>query len=191
MIKASLFARKAAAIAILMLIAGAVWLVLIRPLIDSFMTYRESIAQSQEMLAKYQRLDASRSKIDANLQELRSAQESEARVLKGGSTQLVGAELQNHLKGLIESHNANLVSMQVLPVREEQRFQRISMAVTLRATINALQPILFAIEDQSPYLFVEDLELRSNRGFIAESEEQALELQVQFVVFGYMAIGTG
>jgi general secretion pathway protein M len=143
------------------------------------------------MLAKYQRLDASRSKIDANLQELRSAQESEARVLKGGSTQLVGAELQNHLKGLIESHNANLVSMQVLPVREEQRFQRISMAVTLRATINALQPILFAIEDQSPYLFVEDLELRSNRGFIAESEEQALELQVQFVVFGYMAIGTG
>jgi general secretion pathway protein M len=191
MIKASLFARKAAAIAILMLIAGAVWLVLIRPLIDSFMTYRESIAQSQEMLAKYQRLDASRSKIDANLQELRSAQESEARVLKGGSTQLVGAELQNHLKGLIESHNANLVSMQVLPVREEQRFQRISMAVTLRATINALQPILFAIEDQSPYLFVEDLELRSNRGFIAESEEQELELQVQFVVFGYMAIGTG
>jgi general secretion pathway protein M len=191
MINASLFARKAAAIAILMLIAGAVWLVLIRPLIDSFMTYRESIAQSQEMLAKYQRLDASRPKIDANLQELRSAQESEARVLKGGSTQLVGAELQNHLKRLIESHNANLVSMQVLPVREEQRFQRISMAVTLRATINALQPILFAIEDQSPYLFVEDLELRSNRGFIAESEEQALELQVQFVVFGYMAIGTG
>jgi len=44
------------------------------------------------------------------------------------------------------------------------------------------------IEDESPYLFIENLELQSNRGMMEVSEEQGSpDLQIHFEVFGYMA----
>jgi hypothetical protein len=79
----------------------------------------------------------------------------------------------------------------VLPVREEQGFERISMVVTLTATIESLQKILYAIEDQSPYLFIEDLELQTNRGMMQVSEgEGSRDLQIHFEVFGYTPMQT-
>ena len=184
--KLSAWASRSAAFAILIATGAALWLMLVQPLIASYVEHRESIARSQEMLAKYQGLDSTRAQIDSSLDKLHAAQETEERLLKGGSTQLVGANLQNRLKELIEADGGILTSMQVLPVREEQGFQRISMVVTLTATIESLQQILYAIEDQSPYLFIEDLELLTNRGIAEVSEgEGSRDLQVHFEVFGY------
>jgi general secretion pathway protein M len=188
--KLSTWASRSAALAILLGAGAAFCLLLVQPLIASFVEHRESIVRSQEMLAKYRELDSTRAQIDSSLQKLHAAQATEERLLKGGSAQLVGAKLQNRLKELVEENGGTLTSMQVIPVREEQGFQRISMAVTLTATIETLQHILYAIEDQSPYLFIEDLDLLTNRGFTEVSEEAPRDLQVHFEVFGYMPMQT-
>jgi hypothetical protein len=67
-----------------------------------------------------------------------------------------------------------------------------------------LQSILFAVEYQSPYFFIDGIELRTSRGVTLGtpepremqagsqgSEEPRLTLQVQCVVFGYTLIGAG
>src|SRR5262245_53239782 len=169
--KATTWMSRCAALGILITAGCALWLILARPVIDSFQELRTSIAQSQEALVRYRRLDATRAQLDTSLQRLTDARQADGQLLTGSSTQLIGAQLQNHLKELVEANKANLTSMQLLPVREEDGFQRISMAVTFSGTIEALQSILFAIEYQSPYLFVEGLELRANLGIILNTSE--------------------
>jgi hypothetical protein len=77
--------------------------------------------------------------------------------------------------------------MQLLAVRQEEGFQRVSMAVALKAPIESLQSILYEIENQSPYFFIEKLELRRDRSFaqMADSEKES-ELQVRLEFYGYM-----
>ena len=179
---------RSAAVAILIVICAAAWFMLAQPLILSFFEHRESIARSQEMLAKYRALVSTTKDIDLGLRKLHAAQQSEDRLLKGASTQLVGAMLQNRLKEIIDVNKGSLTSIQVLPGRDEEGFKRIPLAVTLTASVESLQKILYMIEDESPYLFIENLELQSNRGMMEVSEEQGSpDLQVHFEVFGYMA----
>jgi general secretion pathway protein M len=188
----SAWASRSAAIAILIAVGAALWLILAEPLMGSFVEHRESIARSQEMLARYRGLDSTRGQIDTSLSKLHAAQAAEERLLKGGSAQLVGAKLQNRLKELIETDGGALTSMQLLPARDEQGFQRISMAVTLTASIESLRQILYGIEDRSPYLFIENLEIAANQGFtdVSDGGETSRDLQVHFEVFGYMPAQT-
>jgi general secretion pathway protein M len=179
---------RSVAVAILIGIGAAAWFMLAEPLIASFFEHRESIARSQEMLVKYKALVSTSKEIDLGLRKLHTAQQNEDRLLKGASTQLVGAMLQNRLKEIIDVNKGSLTSIQVLPVRDEEGFKRIPLAVTLTASVESLQKIVYMIEDESPYLFIENLELQSNRGMMEVSEEQGSpDLQIHFEVFGYMA----
>src|SRR5262245_46505211 len=162
----SIWTSRAAAIVFLIAVLVAFQFIIGQPLIHSFVANRESIAQSQAILMKYQELNASRGEVGGRLRRLKVAQENEGRLLSGQNAQLVGAKLQNRLKQLLDANNATLGSMQLLTVREEEGFQRVSMAVVLKASIDALQSILYEIENQSPYFFVEKLELRQERGFV-------------------------
>jgi general secretion pathway protein M len=185
------WASRMAALAILLMAGATFWLTLVQPLIGSCFEHLESISRSQAVLAKYQGLASMRGQIDAGLQKLQAEQDNEGRLLTGGSVQLVGAKLQNRMKELIETENGNLTSMQVLPAQEEKGFQRISMAVNLTAPMASLQKIFYAVENQSPYLFIENFQLMGDQryGETAEQEQQG-ELQVHFEVFGFMALNS-
>jgi general secretion pathway protein M len=185
-------ASRSAALAILVGMGVVIWLTLMQPLITSFFDHRESILRSQEMLTRYRGLASTRSQIDYSLRKLHAAQATQDQLLTGGSTQLVGAKLQNSLKESVETSGGSLTSMQLLPVRDEEGFQRVSIAVTLTATIESLQKLIYAIEEQKPYLFIENLELQANEGFMQAANEGANEgearnLQVHFEVYGYMS----
>lgn len=187
--KLSVWAGRTAAIALLIVALIAFQLFVSQPLIDSFIAHRESIAGSQAMLKKYQELNVSRGEVSGKLRRVMEAQENEKRLLTGDTAQLVGAKLQNRLKELLDANNANLGSMQLLTVREEKGFQRVSMAVSFKAPIDSLQSILYEIENQSPYFFVEKLELRrQDRGFMRRTTDPAKkdELQVRLEFYGYM-----
>ena len=185
--KLSKWVSRFAAIALLLALVWVVQLLFVQPLIESFFTHRDSIAHSQDTLARYRQLTAARGKIDSTLKNVRAAQQNEGRLLTGGSTQLVGAKLQNRIKELVEASGANLGSMQLLPAREEEGYQRVSMAVTLNGTVESLQSILYEIENQSPYFFIDKLELRKDRGYVSDTEStDSDDLQVRIEFYGYM-----
>jgi general secretion pathway protein M len=186
----SVSASRSAALAILVGMGAVIWMTLMQPLITSFFDHRTSILRSQEMLTRYRGLASTRSQIDYSLRKLHAAQATQDQLLTGGSTQLAGAKLQNSLKESVEMNGGALTSMQLLPVRDEEGFQRISIAVTLTATIESLQKLIYAIEEQKPYLFIENLELQANEGFMQAAtadEGEARTLQVHFEVYGYMS----
>jgi general secretion pathway protein M len=91
------------------------------------------------------------------------------------------------LKEVIESDGGELTSMQLLPARDEEGFQRVAIAITLSTTIASLQQILYAIEGQSPYLFIEDIEVTADQAIAEDSQSpENRNLQVHLEVFGYM-----
>jgi hypothetical protein len=190
--KLTVWTSRAAAIAILIAVLLVFQFIVGQPLIHSFVAHRESIARSQAILMKYQELNASRGAVGSRLRGLKVAQENEGRLLAGENAQLVGAKLQNRLKELLDANKATLGSMQLLTVREEEGFQRVSMAVVLKASIDALQSILYEVENQSPYFFVEKLELRQDRGFVRlEDSSDPTELQIRMEFYGYMLPESG
>jgi len=177
------------AFTLLIILVAALQFMLGQPLIDSFREHRASIVSSKDMLARYQQLNSSRTQMHGRLQEVQEAYESQGRLLTGESSQLAGADLQNRLKYLVDVNNAELGSMQLLSVREEEGFRRISVAIAFASTIDSLRAILYEIETQTPYLFVEKLELRKNRSLInASTLDGADELKVTLEVYGYMLI---
>jgi general secretion pathway protein M len=184
------WASRFLALTILVILMGVLQVMVGQPLIDSFIEHRESISRSQERLARYRQLNASRAQMHGRLEKIQTAYESEGRLLSGGSPQLAGAELQNRIKYLIDANNAELGSTQLLPVREEEGFRRIVVAVAFTATTESLRSILYEIETQTPYLFVEKLELRKDRNFVANASasQNADELRVRLEIYGYMLI---
>jgi len=184
----SKWVSRFAAIALLLALVWVCQLLFIRPLIEAFFTHRDSIAHSQETLVRYRQLNKAGTKIDAKLKEVRTAQQNEGRLLTGGSTQLAGAKLQNRVKELVDASGASLGSVQLLPVREEEGYQRVSMAITLKATVKSLQSILYEIESQSPYFFIEKLELRKDQGYVSDIDATDTDdLQVRIEFYGYMS----
>jgi hypothetical protein len=176
--------------AALLMLGGAIlllWLVLLQPFVDSWIAHRESIGDSLATLAKYKQLNSSRAAVYQNLQQLRLAQKSESRLLTGGSSQLAGAKLQNHIKEIVDSQKGTLISVQTLPVQDEEGFQKISIIVVLNTNLDSLMTILYDIEYQTPYLFVDGLDIRRNAGVMASASEGSDTLQVQFEIYGYMA----
>jgi len=186
-VKLSGWASRILALAILVAAVGFLQLMVGQPLIDSFIEHRESIGRSQKILAKYQQLNTTREQLRSRLKEVKTAHKSGGLLLTGGNAQLAGAKLQNSLKSLIELNKAGLGSMQLLPVAEEEGFQRVSMVVNFKATTESLQAIIYEIETQAPYLFVDKLELRNNRAITSRTiNENPDELQVRLEIFGYM-----
>ena len=183
------FSGRVLALTILVAVVGALQFLVGQPLIDSFLEHRESISRSQATLVRYHQLNASREQVDGRLETLQNSYENQGRLLSGESSELAGANLQNQLKYLIDTNNAELGSMQLLPIREEEGFRRVSLSVSFTTTTEALQAILYEIETQTPYLFVEQLEVRKGRNLVnASSFQQNDELKVRLEVYGYMLI---
>lgn len=183
---------RAVALLLLMVPIAVLQLFIGSPLINSFVDSRESIAKSQATLEQLRHLASSRQEVEARLQEFKARHKSEGSLLKAQSVELAGAALQSHLRQLLEANGAELDSMQLLPVREEEGFRRISVSFSFRATMNSLQPVLYAVETQVPYLFVQKLELRSLRRLMStvrsSTDDQSEELRVQLEVYGYQWI---
>jgi general secretion pathway protein M len=180
---------RLSAFTLLILLVAALHVILGQPLIDSFREHRASIVASKGMLARYQQLNSSRAQMHGRLQQVQEAYESQGRLLTGQSSQLAGADLQNRLKYLVEANNAELGSMQLLSVREEEGFRRISVTISFTSAIDSLRSIIYEIETQAPYLFVKKLELRRNRSLInASTLDDADELKITLEAFGYMLI---
>ena len=179
-----LWLSRGGALLVLFALVGVAWSSVAQPLISTILAHRDSIVHSQELLAKYEELNGARAKLDAELRAMRADQKSEGRLLSGSSAQLVGAELQNRIKEMIAGQNASLSSMQTLPVKEESGFQKISIGVTLKADLGALQSLLYTIESQQPYLFIEDLDVQTSAAFA--NSEKSDQLEIHFDVFGYL-----
>ncbi|HEV8014426.1 MAG TPA: type II secretion system protein GspM [Stellaceae bacterium] len=151
--------RRVAALGLLLIAVLAFVGLIVVPLVDTFVTAASNLAQQREAIARFQEVGARLPQLEAERAALQRSLAAEAGFLQGTSDALRAAEMQNHIKSVVESHGGVLASTQILPPREENGFRRVTAQATMTGSSDALLQILYDFEDREPYLFVDNLEI--------------------------------
>ena len=153
--------------------------------------YDHSLADYSEKLERYRRIAATRPEAARQLEALRT-KDTRRFFLRPGAPALSAAESQEVVRQLVESSGGRLISLQPPVVKEEGRYRQVTVNVQLTANIQALRKILHAIETRTPFLFVDNLMVRSQvPSNFKPGVNSEPEMFVQFDVSGYTLTGSG
>ncbi|CAG1011574.1 hypothetical protein BURK2_04304 [Burkholderiales bacterium] len=175
------------AVALLILLLLFVMAVFTLPTVLLYQRYDAALDEFSTRLDRFQRMAAQGPEYSRTLEAVK-ARQGRRFFLKATAVNLAGAELQELVRSAVESNGGRLGSIQIGQAREEADRRRIPVSVQLVANVQALQRILHALETQTPYLFVENLSLRTSvfRGFRPTPGVEP-EINVQLDVSGYLA----
>ncbi len=128
--------------------------------------YDAAFADLTDKVQRYQRVAAQQADWSKALERLR-ALEGRRFLLRNQAPNLAGAELQDMVREAIESNGGRIVTIQTAQPRDESGFKQVGMNVQMFANTASLQRILYAIESRVPYLFIDNVSMRSTafRGY--------------------------
>ncbi|MBV5276571.1 hypothetical protein JZU56_01670, partial [bacterium] len=93
------------------------------------------------------------------------------------------------VKQLIEARRGKLLSVQILPAKDEGKYRKVSLTVNANVTPLALQQILLGIESRTPFLFIDNLSIRAGQGRLYRPQPGIdPEFGLQMTLHGYAII---
>jgi general secretion pathway protein M len=173
------------ALGLLVLVIGLAWVLVAVPLTAAFDAQDSRIASATELLSRYEKALDDEPNLRAEIEALRKSDGSPDPFLKGESTQIIAAKLQNRIQTLVAGEAGDIRSIQVLPESEEDGFEKIGLRVTLTASIPTMQKVFYDIESSVPALFIDNLDVRTNIRRRRRNTESTNRVQIRFDVFGY------
>lgn len=184
---------KLLAIAILLILIAALWLLAIAPLINWFADRQDAMDRDARLLAGYDRVARDRPQVEKELQSLKLAQSSIPGLVTGNTPELAAAMMQSEIKRVIDGNSGDLRSVQTLSASRNGDFEKVTMHYELSATLTAVSAILYQLETHIPYLFVENVDIRALEALPANpkaSDGVEQKLTVRWNVYGYRWVGT-
>jgi len=177
-------AGQALAIAVTIIVAAAIWLGVVMPLLGWYAGQSDALTTAQLEAAHLQALQASLPELRRRIAET-AIQSSAAEVLlQGGSDAIAGANLQAALNTLATQAGASLDSTESVPAEASGGLRRIGVAVSLTATWPTLVAFLTAIDLASPRMIVSDLTVSADS---EPDSRQDVSLQASFTVAAFRA----
>lgn len=158
----------------------------VSPLLDA---YRQAGAASEQYRAALEHTRNSGSDLAglrAELARLKEHQASAVGFMQGSNPSLAAADLQNRIKSSVEAARGELRSTQILPARDEGAFRRISIRGQIAVNMAALQRVFYDLESATPFLFLDNVEIRSRPARRSTSPDDDPVLEVRFDLYGYM-----
>jgi len=183
---------RAVALGILLILIGLLYLAVGQPLLGRYRMYQEAIDGALDHLAHYRGMIAARPALEARLAQLRQKQGATPDYLHDATPALAAAELQEHVKRMIEEAGGKLVSTQSLPIQEEGRFLRITVKVQMSGDVDVARKVFYGLESGTPRLFLTELYMRGRarvRRVRGRDPVNEGELDVRFDLYGYIHRG--
>ena len=137
---------------------ATLWFGCVQPLIDWHAARAEALEQRRALL---QRMDELVTTLPELRQQASSARAPVAALLEGGSDAVAGATLQSAVQGMATAAGAPLSSMETLPAEQSGLYRRIGLRVATAAPWPVLVALLRAVEQATPRMLVDDLQLRA------------------------------
>ena len=179
--------RRILAVLLLLVCVAVVVRVLVVPIWSTYIGNRDAIAEIEDSIARYSRLSAQVDRLRATVGELQQSDDLARFVLAQESEPLAAAALQERVKAVVTSSAGTLTSTQVLPTKPEQGFKRIVVNVRMAVSTDALQRVFYELENDLPYLLVDDIVILSRAARKRRPSAQAVDLlDVRFNLYGYM-----
>lgn len=192
MIRLSKRSGRLAALFILLALIGAVIGTTLLPALSLSGSYDESIDELRFRLDKYQRMAGLEGSLKERLEQLTAQQMSGEGLLQGESTAIAGASLQELLKQGVQGAGGRLESTQILPGSTQGPMEKIAIRARFGGTIQALQKILYTFEYGKPILFIDNIEISTQRRSRRTRRGQKTtrdQLKVSLEISGYRRIG--
>jgi general secretion pathway protein M len=182
--------RRAVAVGLLALVLLALYAFAIDPAVSSYVDSRRAAAQLGDELARLQSVGRAVPDLQKQLDRLHRLGATAAGYLDGQSETLIAAALQERLKTAVAETGGRLNSTQVLTSGGTDRTRRVAVRGQMQMSLAALQRVLYALEAGSPYLFIDNLDVRPMIGPRGpQSADSDALLDVHFDVYGYMRSG--
>jgi hypothetical protein len=183
--------RRAAAVGLLVAVLALLWLAIAAPLLQAQAEAEDTIARLTPLLERSRVVEEQIPQLQDELQQVKSRGGSDASFLQGSSEAIVTAQLQARLKTAIEQANGNLRSIQVLPVREEGPYRRVTVRADTLMNLAALRNALYDVEaSTAPYLFVDGIEVRRQEQSAANKQSDDPALAVRMDISGFLRSGS-
>lgn len=147
--------------------------------------YDQALHEYGDKLERFRRIASTRPEVARQLEVMRT-KDSRRFFLRSGAVAFSGAEAQEIVRGMIEQNGGRLISMQAPVPREEGRYRQITLNVAFTANIISLRKIVNAIEGNTPFLFVDNMMVRSQvQSNFRPSPGAEPEMYVTLDVSGY------
>lgn len=184
----------------LLLPVGLLLLVLL-PWWQQRVELQERLEGATEQWQRFQRVLSTMPALRAELAREQADDSTRDLYFDAATPALAGAQLQREVQEIIRVSGARPVSAQVLPPERDEAPPRVRLRVQLQGSTEQLFEVLYRIEEMRPFLFVDQLSVRSTPPRPQPAVRPQLrrpgvpvaqggELTVRIDVFGF-ALGPG
>lgn len=182
--------RRLAALGLLVLALAVLAMLTVVPLTARVAELKGEIETERVLLGRLAAVAARRGET-AELERTGLAALASGAWLKGESEALTAAGLQSLMSQLAAANRVRFHSTRALPPREADGARLIGVSVQFKAGIEQLRALLFRIESNRPFLFVEGLQLRPVSPFSQRDTDLNGVLDVRLDVYGALPAKKG
>jgi general secretion pathway protein M len=161
------------------------------------------IDTARDQIARYQRLVATLPALRAELEQVNNNPDLQAFYFHAATPTLAGATLQQNVQDMVKATGGRLVSTQMLPAAPNEKPPTVRVRIQLQGSTDQLFDLLYQIEDARPFLFVDQVSIRSmvqperpaategiGRARRARPRPATEDLTVRLDIFGFALGGT-
>ena len=150
--------------------------------------YDQSLDSLADYLGRYRHVVATHAEVQSALDQVKK-KNGRQHFLSNTGAALAASEIQETAKSLIEAKGGKLVSMQVVPFKDDGGYRRVTVNIQFISNMSVLRKILYAVETVQPYLLLDNVSIRSQANALNKGAPVTEpELIAQFDVSGYTLV---
>ncbi len=150
--------------------------------------YDQSLDSLADYLGRYRHVVATHAEVQSALDQVKK-KNGRQHFLRNTGAALAASEIQETAKSLIEANGGKLVSMQVVPFKDDGGYRRVTVNIQFISNMSTLRKILYAVETVQPYLLLDNVSIRSQANALSKGAPMTeSELIAQFDVSGYALV---
>ncbi len=170
--------RRVLALAILIIIMGTGYALLVIPLRAVSASYDQQLQQLTQRLAGMHNLLNEGRSARAQLQRLAVAEKRHGYYLESNRPTLAAAELQRRVKQTVENEGGSIVSSQILGEQEGSGLHRVVLRINLRMDLPTFEKILYELESKAPVLVLNNISISARPSGSTARRRGGVEQQV-------------
>jgi general secretion pathway protein M len=150
----------------------------------------EEMDDLRDTQRRYAAAIAERPQLEKRLATLEQGQTRSDAFLAGDDTNAAAAGLMQRIVDVAASHKedgaCDVVQKMPVPAQEKagEPYRKVTVNISLRCQVQPMAAVLHDIEEEAPYLFIEDFSIYRNP--VAARNGGNAPLEVQFTVSGYI-----
>ncbi|MBT5231564.1 MAG: hypothetical protein HOM11_14970 [Methylococcales bacterium] len=178
------------------LLIGAVLLVVmlvVVPVVSAYFTNSDEAASLTERLQTLRDVAATKADLLNKMRRLQRDSRSTQFYLKSKAANIGSSELTGIIRRVVRKHRGDVQSTRDIKVKQKglaDNVNKVAVQVVLRGNVNTLQAILYDLEMNKPFLFIDRTYVRARTVRRSRKKKSVEgELDIQIVVAGFIRGG--